>query len=125
MGKDDIVMNTYKNTLKTKEGYSLQVQTVERHWKGDESGHMEGMPGTFIDVSVSLDNISKEKLDGIEMLAMDIINKNKKIVLYGRTKEITNEPKGYAKLYHDDFVEKIEAEPGMYINLQSTVKKFL
>jgi hypothetical protein len=106
--KQDKILNSYKTKVEAGK-YTLVVQTIERYWAGHDSGKMEDMPGTFLDTMVSLDGISGE-LSPLEALALEL----KVNLLEKSGKEITNEPKGYAELYHNQFVEKVKKDPNEY-----------
>jgi|SRR3989338_1352000 len=100
-------------------GYKLHVQTIEYHWNNGGS-KMEDMPGDFLDVEVRIIGTSR-KLSPLEALAVE-----KQVVLHKDHKEITHEPEGYAKLWHDNIVKRIQEQPTVYLqNIADAIKKAL
>ncbi len=101
--------------------YDLQLETRAYYWEGGGPGcKMDEMPGTFLESKLLLNDI--ENPSPLEKLALEL--KVKQIYRYKR--EITRQPEGYTKLFHDDLVRKVENNPNRYINnLRNLVKKRL
>lgn len=100
--------------------YTLLVRTVDKYWEGHDSGKMEDAPGNFLKYSVSLKGCSG-KLSPIETLAVQ-----NHVVLFKNNKEISDEPKGYAKLFHNNLVKEVKKSPDYYLqNMQKAVKELL
>jgi len=119
MGEE--VPNKYKSELTLLNRYKITVSTTEKYYPGDSKG-MEGIPGTFLESTIRLEGIT-EPCSPIEKLASQY-----KVVLTKRNKEITNEPEGYADLFHRDFIKKIQENPEIYLSediLQKKVKERL
>jgi len=107
---DGKIINEYYSEIKAKK-YKLAVKTIEKSWQGHDSGKMEDRPGRFLEASVSLANIGDKYLSLVERLAIQ-----KKVVLHEENKEISDEPpKGYAKLFHKNLVEKVRKSPDYYL----------
>lgn len=103
----DLSIKAYKTEVQTGK-YTFSVEVKESYWEGGKGGDMEDMPGTFLEAKVALEDILGE-LTPIEQLAVQ-----HKVVLSEINKEITNEPKGYTRLYYDDLVEKVQTNPERY-----------
>ena len=99
--------------------YTLEVTTKSHYWKGVEGGKMEEMPGWFMDQKLSLLEIKAD--DPLHVLAREKLP----IRLMGKHREITNEPIGYAGLYHNDFVEDVKDDPSEYISENILRRKLL
>lgn len=113
------ISNTYVKEIRTGK-YTFYVEVKESYWEGGKGGDMANMPGTFLEAKVALEAIQGE-LTPIEQLAVQY-----KVVLSEMNKEITNEPKGYTRLYYYDLVEKVQTNPEMYTkDLKRKVKEKL
>ena len=109
-------LNVYETPVESGR-YKLLVKSTETYWSGEDSGKMEDMPGTFLETQISLLDISKP-LSKLEALAVEM-----KVILHKGKREITDEPKGYAKLWHNHIVQKAEKDLTKYIQNIATLVK--
>jgi len=119
MGNEDIVKE-YNSTV-TVGSWKLGVKSIHTHWEGHDSGKMEDMPGDFLETRVLVKSISKEAspLSPEESLAVKY-----RVVLSKIRKEITHEPKEYAKLWHYHIRNQVKEQPTLYLqNLKKAVKE--
>lgn len=117
--KDYKTLNVFFSDIETNR-YKLHIKTVEYYWNNGGL-KSEDMPGNFLDVEVKLIGITLLKPSALELLAVE-----KQVVLYETTKEITNEPQGYAKLWHDHMTKRVKEQPNVFLqNLADAVKKAL
>lgn len=113
------IINSYESSIKTGK-FTLTVRSVEKYWPGHDSGKMEDMPGTFLEVKLFIENVSKNP-SPLEALAAQ-----HHVVLHKTKKEITHEPKGYGEMSHNHFVEKVKKSPDYYLqNMKKAVKDIL
>ena len=99
---------------------TLKVTSKETFWQGDGIKD-EDSPGTFLELMVSFERATAPEPYPLEKLAEQY-----KAVLYRQQKEITHEPEGYAKLFHDHFVKKVQKNPELYTqNISHAVKEAL
>ena len=108
VGQDRII-NTYEDQVRAGK-LTLLVKSVERFWAGDGSGGQEEQPGTFLDTTINVVGCSKRG-STLEKLAAE-----RKVRIYENKKEITNEPKGYSRLFYDDFLDNVKKDARYYLN---------
>ncbi len=116
--KDYTHLNEFNSDIESN-GYKLHIRTVEYHWNNGGL-KCEDMPGNFLDVEVRLKGIAL-KHSALEALAVE-----KQVILYTSNKEITHEPQGYAKLWHDHMAKQIKDRPNVFLqHIADAVKKTL
>lgn len=110
----------YQKSTDVKSGkYTFRVESLEYHWEGGPRGGIEDMPGDFLEQKVML--IDCDNPSNIEAIAVE-----NRILLGEFKTETSSEPKGYARLKHEDLIEKLKKDALYYTqNIRREVKKIL
>jgi len=104
---------------------SLELKTSVEYWEGNGNLKLEDLPGTFMDISLRVIGGNKD-LFPLESLAV----KHRVVVWKPNRREITDEPEGYAELYHKSVLKKVrdcvKKDPSHYTKyLGGVVKQYL